>query len=189
MDPMGIIGYIYFFPKWFKSLEQPPTNPIPRSYSPMVTAGSQSWLHPTVGIVETMEMGVPPLVSHGKFHDNGWFMGTPISGNHQMLSVVTTSILSNSHKNGAFFARKKWTFPMERTDDNWWNHAETHRGVDTQPALFFFQRRAALRGSSLGYPVLWPFMSFWKVPKNTCYEMLWIHLVNILGFNGISMDI
>ena len=188
MDPMGIIGYIYFFPKWFKSLEQPPTNPIPRSYSPMVTAGSQSWLHPTVGIVETMEMGVPPLVSHGKFHDNGWFMGTPISGNHQMLSVVTTSILSNSHKNGAFFARKKWTFPMERTDDNWWNHAETHRGVDTQPALFF-QRRAALRGSSLGYPVLWPFMSFWKVPKNTCYEMLWIHLVNILGFNGISMDI
>ena len=96
--------------------------------------------------------------------------GTPISGNHQMLSVVTTSILSNSHQRGSF-ARKTWTFPMERTDDNWWNHAETHCGVDTQPALFF-QRRAALRGSSLGYPVLWPFMSFWKVPKNTCYEYI-----------------
>ena len=28
--------------------------------------------------------------------------GTPISGNHQMLSVVTTSILSNSHQRGSF---------------------------------------------------------------------------------------
>ena len=27
---------------------------------------------------------------------------------------------------------------MERMDDKWWNHAETHRGADTQPALFFF---------------------------------------------------
>ena len=75
---------------------------------------------------------------------------------------------------------------MERTDDNWWNHAETHCGVDTQPALFF-SAPCCVAGVKLGIPST---LALYVLLKGSKKYMLWIHLVKHPWVQwDISMDI